>query len=387
MILIVAVLAVAAVQRAPITSVPPLLPTLEADLGLTPTLAGATTSLPLVCFGVFAFATPFLIVRLGLERTMYAALLPLLVGLVLRSGGDAPAFFVGLVLVGSGIAVGNVLVPALIRARFPLKVAALMGAYTAMLQVSGAVGAATATPLYELFAGSWRLSLGVWALLAAAVLLLWIGADRRVRAPARTTPPAGLGLVVRRRLTWGITVFMGLQSLTFYTVLTWLPSQLGAAGLSPHAAGSLTGLFNILGLPGAFIAPRFATSRHATATVVGTFAAQAVGILLLLSDSLGAILGTVLCGLAQGSGFALALTFVADQRDHGDVPAVSALAQGVGYLLAAVGPILVGGLYAGSGGRWLAPNLVLVATTFALLAVGVWVGRRLRDDKAAPALA
>lgn len=384
-LLLLGILAVAALLRAPITSVPPALPEIIAQLGLSPALAGATTSLPLVCFGVFAFATPFLVARFDLERTMYAVLVPLLLGLGLRSAGPTWAFFAGAVLLGSGIAIGNVLVPALIRTRFPLKVAALMGAYTAALQVSGSVGAAATTPLQEGLHWDWRLALGVWVVPTLVALLLWMVVSRRPHAAGHGEAPRGLGHLLPRPLTWGITVFMGLQSLSFYTLVTWLPTQLGAVGIPPASAGALAGLFNILGLPGAFIAPRLVTSGRVAPTVVGTYLAQALGLLLLVSGPAAAVVGTVLCGLAQGAGFAVALTYVADQRDHRDVPALSALSQGVGYALAALGPVLVGALYAASGERWLVPNLAVVAVSLVLIVVGVPVGRRLHRDKAAPA--
>ena len=148
-LLVAAVIAAAALLRAPITAVPPSLGTISADLNLSHAAAGATTSLPLVCFGIFAFVAPLLVARFGLERTMLGLLVPLLLGIVLRSAGSVAAFFAGAVLVGVGIAIGNVILPALIRARFPTKVALMMGVYVSVLQISGAVGSAVTVPLEE----------------------------------------------------------------------------------------------------------------------------------------------------------------------------------------------------------------------------------------------
>lgn len=142
-----AVLGVAFLLRAPITSVPPSLATLRADLDLSPALAGATTSLPMVCFGLFAFAAPFVVARLGLERAMLLLVVPIAAGALVRSVGDVTSFFLGTVLIGCGIALGNVLVPSFIRSRFAGQVAVLMGFYTATLQISGAIGSSATVPL------------------------------------------------------------------------------------------------------------------------------------------------------------------------------------------------------------------------------------------------
>lgn len=376
-----AVLAVAFLLRAPITSVPPTLATLRADLHLSPALAGATTSLPLICFGVFAFAAPTVVARLGLERSMLLLLVPLAAGTVVRSlGGSAGAapFFLGTILIGCGIALGNVLVPSFIRSRFPAQMALLMGAYTAMLQISGAAGSTATAPLEHGLGWGWPAALGVWAVPAVLVLAWWVVVVRRTPGhdPGSMTPPTGLGTIARRPLTWAITAFMGLQSLIFYTLVTWLPDQLMEHGLSASSAGAVLGLFSLLGIAGAFVAPRFATSRFALAWIGAVFGVQIVAVLCLGLGAVPAVIAAVVCGLAQGASFSSALTFVADQPHHADVPAVSAIAQGTGYVVAAVGPILIGALY-GATGAWWVPNLVLVADFVVLIGLGCLVGTRL----------
>lgn len=373
-----AVLVVAFLLRAPITAVPPALATIRESLHLSAFAAGATTSLPLVCFGVFAFAAPFLIARIGLERTVVALLVPLAVGAVLRSSGSTPAFFVGAVLVGSGIAVGNAVVPAFIRTRFPERVSHLMGWYSAMLQASGAVGAALTVPLAAGAGWGWAPAVGVWAVPITLVLAWWIVVDRATPThdAAAIAPPTGLRHIAARPLSWGITAYMGFQSMAFYTLLTWLPAQLADTGLSPATAGLLLGLFSLLGLPGSFLAPRVAVSRHAAALVVGTMGAQAAALLLLGTGPTQAVVAVVVLGLTQGASLAIALTYIASQPHHGDVPAVSALSQGVGYLVAAAGPVLLG-LVIGAEHRWWPANLTLVGLSLAVLALGVTVGPRL----------
>ena len=377
-LLIAAVIAAAALLRAPITAVPPSLGTISADLHLSHAAAGATTSLPLVCFGIFAFVAPLLVARFGLERTMLGLLVPLLLGIVLRSAGSVAAFFAGAVLVGVGIAIGNVILPALIRARFATRVALMMGVYVSVLQISGAVGSAVTVPLEEGAGWGWGPALAIWAAPVALVLLLWVLVVRRDRSgrAADSRPPTGLGHVARRGLPWAITAFMSLQAAVFYSLLTWLPEQLVEQGLSTSAAGALLGLYSLLGLPGAFLAPHFATGRHAHLFIVGAYGLQVAAMFLLGLGPVAASVAALVCGLCQGAGFSTALTFIADQPDGHDVPAISALAQGVGYVFAALGPILVGALYAATSG-WLAPNLLVIAMVVALIVLGSAIGRRI----------
>lgn len=385
--LAVALLAVVALtMRAPITAVPPGLGLVRESLHLSPFAAGATTSLPVLCFGVFAFASPFLIRRIGLERTVVALLVPIVAGTFLRSAGSTPAFFAGAVLVGCGVAVGNAVVPAFIRTRFPNSVPRLMGLYSAMIQVSGAMGAVLTVPLAVGAGWGWAAAIGIWGVPATAMLLWWLAIDRTRPAhdAASIAPPTGLWHVARRPLNWGITAYMGLQSLVFYTLLTWLPAQLTDSGLSPATAGALMGMFSLIGLPTSFLTPPHAVSRHAKALVIGAMSLQAGALLVLGTGTVGAIVAVVLLGLTQGVSLSAALTYIAAQPDHSDVPAVSALAQGVGYLVAATGPALVG-LVIGDEHRWIPANLTLIGVTLTLLLIGVIVGPRLhrRSDAAA----
>lgn len=375
-LMIVGVIAVAALLRAPITAVPPALAEITADLQLSAAAAGATTSLPLVCFGVFAFLAPLLIARHGLERTALLLLVPLLLGLLLRSAAGAAAFFLGAVLLGVGIAVGNVLLPALIRARFAGQVAVVMGVYVSTLQLSGAAGSALTVPLQEVLGWSWRGALAVWAVPVLALLPLWFVIARRPGGPASGRLPVGLGHVVGRRMPWAITLFLALQAGVFYALLTWIPAQLTSHGISAHAAGLALGAFSLLGLPGAFISPQFATGRHARAYIAGAYGLQALATLLLLVGPTAALIGTLICGLTQGAGFSIALTFIADQPDPHGVPAVSALAQGIGYLAAAAGPVALGLLHEASDG-WLWPDALLAVTVLVLVALGGAIGSRL----------
>lgn len=376
-VLAVGVVAAAVVLRAPITAVPPALHAISLDLGLSAAAAGATTSLPLVCFGIFAFVAPVLVVRVGLEATMVLLAVPLLVGVLLRSAGGAVAFYTGALLIGVGIAIGNVVLPALIRARFPGHLALMLGVYVAVLQISGAVGSALTDPLQTWLGWDWRPALAVWAVPVAALVPLWWWIAGRIARPGGPTrPPSGLGHVVRHRLPWAVTIFMAVQAAVFYSLLTWIPAHLTAQGVSTSTAGLVLGLFSLLGLPGAFIGPQFATGPHARLFIGTVYGVQAFSMLLFGLGPVVAVLAALLCGLCQGAGFSIALTFIADQPDPHDVPAVSAMAQGLGYLAAALGPMGLGAVYEATGSWWW-PDLLVVAAALVVLVVGGAVGARI----------
>lgn len=376
-LLAAAVLLVSLLLRAPISSVPPALAEISATLALTPTVAGMATALPLICFGVFAFITPLLAARVGHELTLWVAVALIVVGIGLRSVVSVGTFFGGITLIGLGIAIGNVIIPAIIRARFPLRVALMMALYSLGLQVSAALGAASTEPLLAI-GWQWPRALLIWLVPAVATAVVWTLAtvavlrrDGGAHARRRAT---GLGQVSRRLVTWVICVFMGLQSLSFYALLTWIPQLLVDRGFSTGQAAVLLTVFSLLGMPGSFLGPRMASGGRGWIAIVAVFGLNIAGVLLLLFGGGLTVAGIVICGLCQGVMLAVALTFIAQQRDPSDVAAVSAMAQGIGYGLAAAGPLALGALYSATG-DWVWP-ILLLAAALALAAVsGAWVAR------------
>lgn len=375
------VLTVTLVLRAPITGVPPALPVLTGALGLGPVAAGLVTTLPLICFGVFAFVTPPLSDRFGAERTLWLAVLALAAGQLVRPSGGSGPFFAGTLLLGTGIAVGNVIVPAIARARFAHRLAPVMGAYAVTINLSGAAGAFATAPLLE--AGwTWQRAIGVWVPPTLAALALWTAAlvglrrhDRRTgRLAAR---PTGLGAIARRPLAWAIAMVMGLQSLVFYSLVAWIPLIVVGHGLSTGAGGLAAGLFSVLGVPGSYLGPRLTQARRPAVAFGALGLAFGAGLLMLLHPAL-ALPGAALCGFCQGFTLAAALTFIAHQRRPEDVPAVSTLAQGAGYLLAATGPVILGALVDATA-SYTAGNVVLVVMVAAMVVAAVAVSRAERE--------
>ena len=371
--------------RAPIASVPPALRTIAAELSLGATAAGLATTLPVLCFGVFAFVTPALARRFGGHVTLLLSITLCVAGMVIRSVSSPVAFFAGITVVGLGIAIGNVIIPALIRAEFASRLALLMGWYSVGLQIGAAVGSTATAPLMA--AGlDWQAAIGIWVLPSLVVMVLWSVVTARTRGAGRLAgasrpSTSSMGAVIRRPLTVAVCLFMGLQSMTFYSLLTWIPTQLTDHGFSQTQAGLLLGLFSILGLPGSFLGPALAQSRFGSIGIAAVLGVDIIGVLLLFGSGPMAVVATVVCGLCQGALLSTALTFIAHQADPADVPAVSALAQGIGYALAALGPVVLGALYEASR-TWVAANLLLCAALAAAAALGFWIARSEYQHKA-----
>lgn len=377
--LLAAMVLVSLQLRAPITAVPPALARVAEALGLSRAAAGAVTSLPLLCFGLFAFVTPFLAARLGLEPTLWAAAVLVLVGLGVRHDARLLTFFGGTLLIGLGIALGNVVLPALARTWFPDRLPLVMGIYTVMIQVSGAAGPLATTPLMAR-GWEWPAAVTVWFWPCLAAVVLWtavsIGVARARRGhPHHGAEPHGLGRVLKRPLSWMITFVQGTQSLIFFSLVTWLPVQLRTHGFTEGSLAAALGAYSLLGIPGCFLAARLVQGRGVAARLVTLTLAYVVGIALLATSPTGALIGLVICGLCQGLTLTVSLTFIAAQDDPRDVPAVSALAQGIGYAWAAVGPVLVGVADAAAG-TLVAGHVLLIAFAVPLGAACVWVSRR-----------
>jgi CP family cyanate transporter-like MFS transporter len=383
--------------RPAIASVPPVLPDIQRDLGLSGTAAGLLTALPVVCLGLFAPAAARLAGRFGVDRVVAGALVVLGAGTLARavgggSGGLMPGspalriagLFAATFLAGAGLAVGGALLPGIVKAHVAEdRAATVTGLYTTGLAGGALLAAALTVPLRNLLGGSWAPALAVWALPAVAALAVWRqvtplpGAAR----PAADPPPAGTpprgGLPWHSRLAWRVTLYTGLQSLLFYASLTWLAPLYQARGWSAERAGALLAVFSLtqlvatLGLP--VLADRTGDRRPWIALSVGACTA---GLAALAVAPLAAPwLVAAMIGFGAGGQFAMALTLLVDAAaDPAASRRLSGMAFLVGYLLAAAGPAAVGGLYDATGG-FTAAFLALAAVGVVTLALGVSVRR------------
>lgn len=358
-------------------SVPPVVDEIADDLNLSAAAAGLLTAAPVLCFGLVAPLAPVLARRLGAERVLLVALVPIVAGLLLRGVTSRPALFAGTLLVGGGIAVGNVIVPAVLKGRFQRGVGAATGVYAAALAGGAALAAGLTVPIQRSLDVGWGVALAVWAVPAAVAIA--VVAAALIRDPTARTArggPGDLRALLGDRLAWEVTLFMGLQSLLFYAVLAWLPSILRDSGYSAEAAGGLLALYAVGGVPASLLVPvlaaRMATQRGLAVVTVGVMGSGIAGLLL---EPDAAVVWVALLAVAQGGSFGLALTLIVLRSPNPRRAAeLSGMAQTIGYGLAAAGPLMLGILRDASGG-WSLPLAVLLALTAPLLAAGIGAGR------------
>ena len=360
--------------RTAVASVPPLLDEIRTDLPLSAAAAGALTTTPVVCMALGAVVAPRVARRIGTESAVAALCLTMVAGMLLRWVPGVAALFAGTIVAGLGIALGNVLVPSLIKRDFPHRVGPMTGAYTMAISASGAIAAALTIPAEEAIGHGWRPALAVWAIPALVAAAVWLPSAARTRAPA---PDTRLPSLWRDRLAWQVTAFMGLQSLLFYSCLSWLPALLRSEGIDRGAAGALLSVMLLTAIPTCLLVPVWAgRARDQRAAIAVTLAVYAAGLagLLIAPDAAPAVWATLL-GFAQGALLALAfLLFGLRAPDQEHAAQLSAMAQTVGYAVAAAGPLLIGVLREATGG-WSAPLILLLAVLVPLFAAGMAAGR------------
>jgi len=335
---------------------------------------------PVICFAVFSGFAAWLSRRLGEERVLHGALVILAAGLLLRGAAPGALLFPGTVLAAAAIAIMNVLLSSLIKRRWPERAGFLIGLYITALSVGAITGSAASVPLWDASGGSVGLTLGWLAGPAAIAALLWLPQVRhatRARSAAADLPALPLVAVRRHALAWYVTLFMGLQSLLYYAVLSWLPTILRDRGASAGTAGDLLALMGVGNLAVSLFVPIVAQRmRTQHALVVPTVAALAVGLAGVVYLPLSSAVAWVLIlGVGQNAALSLAIFFTMARAPHPMAAAsLSALAQSVGYLLASAGPLEVGLLHSATG-SWNVPIAVLFVLNGVLLMAGLLAAR------------
>jgi CP family cyanate transporter-like MFS transporter len=373
---LVGVLVIAACLRPAITSVGPVLPEIGAELGLGPVAQGAVGAIPLLCFAAASGLVHALTSRTGHHRAVTIALAGIALAIGLRSLPLAGALWVGTVLVGLAIAIGNVVVSGLVKREFAARVSLATGLYSAVMGVSASLASGLSAPL-SAGLGGWRPGLAVWVVPTLLALGLWLVLSRRTdEAPADATtavPPAPTPW--RSALAWQVTGFFGLQSLSFYLMVTWLPTMAADRGYGPAEAGWLLFWFQVVGV---VVGP--VTAWWADRLPDQRVLCAAAGLLMAVA-ALGALaapgllwLWVILAGCSAGGAFALALALAPLRtRTPADTVRLSGMAQSVGYLIAAAGPVVAGWLAAAT--NWGVVVAAVGVLALAQAAVGSLAGR------------
>ena len=356
-LLVLGILLIAANLRATFTGIAPVLEQIINHFGLSASQAGFLTTLPLIAFAVASPMAATLAKKQGLERTLFVALLFILAGVAARVINTSAMLFVGTAIIGVGIAIANVLLPSLIKRDFPAKVALMTSAYVLTMGVVSGGFSTLVFPLSQLNGLGWQLALGSSALITLASIIVWMSQLSKHTKPASIAQHTDTSKSVwRYLLAWQITLLLGLNSFLNYIIITWLPSILTETGHSATQAGAYHGAFQIAtALPGLILIPLLAKLKDQSALSFILAMLSALSALGLLYMPSFAFVWTLMLGFCSGACFILGLSFISLRTDDSQQAAsLSGMSQSVGYLLAAIGPMLAGALHTTTG-SWSAP--------------------------------
>lgn len=376
-LLIVGILCIAINLRPALASVGPLIEDIRDATGLSNSMLGLLTTLPLMAFGVVSTLTPLFTKRFGIGGTLLGAMALLIVGIGIRSLAWVPALYLGTLLFGIAIAFGNVLLPSLTKRNFESNSGFITSLYSSLMAVGASMAAGVSVPLAHGAGLGWRGSLAIWAVLALVAFLVWLPQVSRLqKSRSKRRYLDAMKNLGKSRLAWRVALFMGLQSLTFYVVLAWLPAILQSRGFDPEFSGWMLSLSQATGIVGSLMVPILAGKKNdQRGIVIILVAIEAIGIAGLLFPQLGFIaLWVSLIGFVLGGTFGLALLFlVMRSEDAEGATELSGMAQSIGYIVAATGPVIFGSIFDMTA-SWTYPLLFLLLVTALKLVMGLGAG-------------
>lgn len=382
--LIIGILLIAANLRAPLTSVGPLITLIRAHLHISNTLAGMITTLPLFAFALFSPLVPGMARRFGTEVVLFWSVLILTLGILLRSWSGGAGLFLGTAILGLSISAGNVLIPSLIKREFSGQIGIMTGIYSVSMNMFAALASGVSVPLAAGLGLGWTGALKIWAVLSFIAMVIWIPQLRRKQLPVSAGEKTAGGAVIRKAgmwkspLAWQVTIYMGLQSMVFYCMVAWLPDILIQRGMDSGRAGWMLSLMQLALIPMTFVGSVLAGRRASQRSLV------TVGSLCVIAGLLGLLffggsgfvfLCIIILGIGGGFTFSLSMMFFSLRTGNADEAArLSGMAQAIGYLLAAFGPMLFGYLHDRSG-SFVMPLVILTGLAVICLLAGLGASR------------
>lgn len=358
--LAIAILLMGANLRAPIIMLGSLVHLVQSDLHISATLMGMVTTTPVLCFAVFSPFVPWFARRFGITQALIGALAAMCIGIVLRSMWPSiNGLFAGTVLLSLGISMGNVLLPSVVKMGFPLRMGLMTGCFSAVMSLCSGLASGLAIPLAQW--RGWQVSLIFSLILSLFALVSWVvvrvvcgGFQSKSNVDSAGTQgrsaeaDAVVVRIWRSPLAWSISLYMGLQSMMYYTLASWLPAILIDKGISAAGAGWYSSILQWVGLPMSFL----------MSSIIAHFKNQRIPALMASLCCVGGVLGVAvlplslmwlsvsLVSIGASSVFVLSLMFFNLRTDTpAEAARLSAMAQSVGYFVAAVGPVGAGWLF------------------------------------------
>ncbi len=383
---IVSLICISLVLRPPIAAIGPLLHEISTQLHLDSAQASLLTSIPVFCFGLGAFLSPWMMRRFGLNHSMFVVLLILLIGIVGRLWFGFAPLLLGTVMVGLSIAVANVLLPTLVRTDFQKRASLVTSVYTTLLAIAASFTAAIAVVWSEAL-GGWQLALLVIAVPALLSIVFWLPrlrvAEPHMQVSAHLAKDESRA-VYRSPIAWAILGFFGFQSLGFYALLGWLPTMLISVGLDPATAGGYLGLATAIGIPSGFaLAPLISKLKKlswliaiASSITTSGFAILAFVMINGVQQNLSLlVVASILISVGQTATFPMSLSLIATRAStQGQTTVLSAFSQGWGYLISGVGTFAFGA-FAAALDDWSVVATSMAVISLIQIAIGFYAGR------------
>jgi len=378
-LLMIGIIFVAFTLRPAITAVGPLIGDIRAETGISNGIAGLLTTLPLLAFGLLSPFVPKIANRLGNEWSIFIGLIILMSGMLLRSTGFVFFLFMGTVFIGLGIAICNVLLPGIVKGSFPKKVGLLTGIYTLSMGIWAGLAPGLSIPLADNLRLGWRISLSVYAILLVIAILFWLPqlkGNRKFEHKDKTKQTKAS--LWSSTIAWQVTLFMGLQSLVYFSITAWLPEILVSHGFSIALAGWMVTLMQFSGLPANFIIPVIADrlpNQKGIALFIGCLSLTGLFGLLYGNNPIVITICIIFIGIALGAAISHSLTLIGLRAVNAKQASdLSGMAQSIGYLLAAIGPFVVGFLF-DLFQTWTLPLILLIMVTILFTIAGIGAGR------------
>lgn len=343
-LLILGIILISINLRTSIASVGPLIPFIREDLGISNGLAGFLTTLSLITFAIFSLFAPSIGKRLGHGKAIFLGIVLLAIGVVIRVLGGVELLYLGTALTGIGIVIANVLMIPFFKARIPEQLGLMTALLSTGMSLFAAIASGISVPLAVDLGLGWRGSLLSWVVLMVLALLVWIpqlkphgSSQQRAIFPAKN--------VWKSRLAWQVTLFMGAQSVMYFTMITWLPDMLIARGMSPVKAGLALSYMQMISLIGTFFAPNLLIRlRQQSGIILGVGVGYLVGYAsLFIQNELLTFAALTVIGIGSGASLSIAYTLISLRTAEDLTTAkLSGMVQSAGYVLAALGPLVFG---------------------------------------------
>ncbi len=372
--------------RSSITSVGPVVSLIKEDLNMTSGQAGTLTTIPMLLFSVTAFFAGAILPRFKIRHSSVVCFACTGIGLLIRSYLGLPGLYIGTVLIGFGIGVMNVMLPALNRQKAAQKIGVITGVYNVSMNFMAGMGSGFSYKLAQAF-GSWRPAISIWCVFPFIAIPLWLNLTGRKEFDDKTGESYSPIAATKKFLTgkvWAVSALMALQCVIYFScVVTWFPTMMHDKGIDSSTAGVMTMGLQLISLIPAFISPVLAQNpknRPYVALCGGGVYFIAAMIYLTCKSFPMMCVCAVLCGLGSGFCYSYVLALISmSGKSPAETTWISGFAQMIGYAVSAVGPTIFGMILDASG-QWTIPMIIVAAAAASYAAIGIIAGKSITGE-------